>query len=69
MSWTEVTPGVFSLSCDGWCDSTGTVSHIDTAGYIYCAECGLTRRLYEPCRKLQPWEVRRLQRGKPLTRY
>lgn len=57
------------LTCDGWCNSTGEVTHIDTAGYVYCTPCGLTRRMYEPCRKLRPWELRRLKRGVPLAHY
>ncbi len=60
------------LHCDnmtGRPDCPGDVTMIDTAGFAYCTPCGMTRRDYEPCRKLRPWELRRLMAGRPLARY
>lgn len=57
------------LTCDGWCDHANPVAMIDTAGFAYCEPCGMTRRMYEPCRKLRPYELRRLERGEQLARY
>lgn len=45
------------------------VTHVDKKGYVYCTEHGIERRLYQSCRKLRPWEIRRLEADKPLTRY
>ena len=57
------------LSCDMETNCPAEVTHIDNKGYVYCTEHGLDRRDWRPCRKLRPWELRRLQRGKPLNRY
>lgn len=55
--------------CDGWCDHANPVTHLDTAGFVYCTPCGLIRREYEPCRKLRPFEMNRLLAGKQITKY
>ena len=57
------------VHCDGWCEHANPVTHIDRKGYAYCTPCGLIRRQYQPCRKLQGWELRKLQRGEQLARY
>lgn len=57
------------LRCDGWCENTGAVAMIDQGGYAYCEPCGMTRRQYEPCRKLRGWELRKLERGGQLAHY
>lgn len=58
-----------SLDCDGWCDRTGEVTHIDNKGYAYCTPCGMRRRWTHPCRKLRPHELNKLKRGERLERY
>jgi hypothetical protein len=45
------------------------VSHLDQDGFVYCAAHGLARRGWQPCRKLRPYELRRLERGETITRY
>lgn len=45
------------------------VSMLDSAGFVYCESHGLDRRMYEPCRKLRGWELRKIQRGEALRRY
>ena len=60
---------VVALRCDAREDCRADVSMIDNKGFDYCTADGLARRFYLPCRKLRPWEVRRLERGRPLTRY
>lgn len=45
--------------CDMTEDCQKPITHVDSAGYIYCADHGLQRRAYEPCRKLRAWELRR----------
>lgn len=57
------------LRCDMEEGCTAPVTHIDQKGYAYCTKHGLERRDYRPCRKLRPWELHRLLRGEPLTRY
>lgn len=57
------------LTCDMEDGCTAPVTHIDRKGYAYCTTHGLERRAWQPCRKLQPWELRRLQRGEALRRY
>jgi hypothetical protein len=44
-------------------------SMIDDKGHIYCAEHGIERRDWRPCRKLRPHELRRIARGEQVTRY
>lgn len=57
------------LRCDMVEGCAENVTHIDQKGYVYCENHGLERRVYQACRKLQGWEIRRLQRGTPLNRY
>jgi hypothetical protein len=45
------------------------VTHIDAKGFVYCAAHGLRRRASQPCRKLEGWEARKLERGETLRRY
>jgi hypothetical protein len=69
MSDVQVRPGVFTLLCDMTKGCINAVTHIDTRGFVYCTTHGLQRRASEPCRKLRPWEIRRLERGVPLAHY
>lgn len=57
------------LRCDMRAGCTGEVTMIDSAGFVYCEPHGLDRRQYEPCRKLRPYEKRKIERGEMLTRY
>lgn len=60
------------LACDnmtGQPHCARPVTMVDRAGYVYCAVCGLTRRGYEPCRTLRPWELTKLRRGGVIRRY
>ena len=60
------------LKCDGtnWGACEGGIGYIDQKGFLYCKCHGPERRgSGVPCRKLRPWELRRLERGKPLSRY
>jgi hypothetical protein len=57
------------LKCDMTKDCSAAVTHLDRKGYVYCAPHGVDRRGAQPCRKLQPWELRRLEQGRPLARY
>ena len=69
MSDVQVRPGVFTLLCDMTEGCVNAITHLDTAGYVYCTTHGLDRRSYEPCRKMRPWEIRRLETGRPLAHY
>ncbi len=55
------------------CDMTHScpepVTHMDRSGFLYCTAHGLQRRTYQPCRKLRPHELNRLQRGELITKY
>lgn len=62
-------PEAAALTCDGWCEQTGPVAMIDTAGFAYCEPCGMRRRQSEPCRKLRPHELQKLTRGEQLAHY
>lgn len=58
------------LSCDMERDCPASVTHLDNKGFVYCTEHGIQRRQYgTPCRKLRPWELKRLQRGQQLRSY
>ena len=57
------------LACDMTADCKEPVTHLDNKGYAYCTEHGIERRDWRPCRKLRPWEVRRLERDEPLNHY
>jgi hypothetical protein len=57
------------IQCDMDNDCTTPATMIDTAGFAYCEPHGMQRRQYEPCRKLRPYELRKLLRGEPLARY
>ena len=58
-----------NVKCDMRKDCTEPVTMLDSAGFAYCTTHGLERRQYEPCRKLRPYELRRLERGEQLTKY
>lgn len=45
------------------------IAYIDAGGWVYCQRHGLQRQATERCRKLRPYEVRRLARGEAVTRY
>ena len=62
-------PAMPMPTCDMTKDCKQPVTHLDTAGYVYCTAHGLERRSYEPCRKLRPFELRRLARGEQIQRY
>lgn len=57
------------LTCDMVEGCAESVAMIDQKGYAYCEPHGMERRGWMPCRKLRGWELRRLESGKPLTRY
>lgn len=57
------------LHCDMERDCAEPVTHIDRKGYVYCTAHGAQRKLYQPCRKLRPFELKRLQTGESLRRY
>lgn len=55
--------------CDMQAGCTAPITHLDKKGFIYCHEHGMERRDYQPCRKLRPHEIRRIESGKPIERY
>lgn len=55
--------------CDMTADCTEPVTHLDQDGFVYCTTHGLQRRCWQPCRKLRPAEVRKLERGEQIARY
>ena len=57
------------LICDMVDGCMEPVTHLDNKGYVYCTDHGIGRRDWRPCRKLRPWEIRRLLRDQPLARY
>lgn len=67
MSYIEGTSG--PMECDMVEGCREPVTHIDNKGYVYCTGHGLERRMWRPCRKLQPWELRRLESGRALAHY
>lgn len=64
--------GLRRVACSGqWTGCRGArVAYIDEKGFAYCAVCGPIRKgSGRRCRKLRLHEIRRLEAGKPLTRY
>lgn len=57
------------LRCDMETDCVQPVTYIDNDGFAYCTGHGLDRQQWQPCRKLRPHELRRLQRGEQLASY
>ena len=57
------------LQCDMKRDCDAPVTHIDNKGFAYCQVHGEQRKDSHPCRRLQVWEVRVLQRGESLYHY
>jgi hypothetical protein len=55
--------------CDMTAECDRPVTHLDQDGYVYCTDHGLSRRTWQPCRRLRGWELRRLERGETLARY
>lgn len=58
-----------AVRCDMRADCEEPVTHIDSNGFVYCTDHGIQRRDWKPCRKLRPWELRRILSGRPLSRY
>jgi len=57
------------LHCAMHTTCTEPVTHIDSKGYAYCTGHGVARRVWCPCRKLRPHELRKLQRGETIKQY
>lgn len=57
------------LTCEMVKDCSEPVTHIDQDGYIYCADHGVERRTWKPCRKLRTWELHRIERTGSLRHY
>jgi hypothetical protein len=62
-------PAIVLPRCDMHATCREGVTYLDSAGYVYCTKHGLERQSYEPCRKLRPYELKRLARGEPVERY
>ena len=58
-----------AVVCDGREDCSDPVTHLDRDGFVYCTAHGAWRRQHQPCRKLRPHELRKLERGEALARY
>lgn len=58
-----------TVACDWREACPGTVTHIDTAGFVYCANHGARRAMSEPCRTLTHAEREQLARGERISRY
>lgn len=56
-------------TCDMTSDCEQPVTMLDQDGFVYCTNHGLSRRTWQPCRKLRPYEVNRLARGETIARY
>lgn len=57
------------MKCDMHAGCAAQVTHIGEKGYIYCTTHAGLRQGYERCRRLRPWECRRIESGKPLRSY
>lgn len=57
------------LTCEMEVGCREPVARIDQKGFVYCEPHGQERKIWQPCRKLRAWELKRLKRGKALTRY
>lgn len=57
------------FACQVHDDCTGSVTHIDQSGFLYCTSHGLQRRASQPCRKLRPHEITRLENGGQIAKY
>jgi len=58
------------LSCDMTADCERPITHLDEKGYIYCTPHGESRRGGGiRCRKLRPYELRRLEAGQQVRSY
>ncbi len=51
------------LKCDMEKECVSEVTHIGGKGWVYCTKHGEQRKAYGRCRKLRPWEKKRLERG------
>ncbi len=61
--------GTYALGCDMKRECSDPITHLDTKGFIYCTNHGLQRRQHQPCRKLRPHELKRLQAGQAIQKY
>jgi len=59
-----------ALACGMTDECTEPVTYIDDRGWIYCTSHGQSRQSpWQRCRKLRPFELRRLERGDTVKRY
>lgn len=56
-------------ACDMRRECAEPVAMIDGKGYVYCAGHGAARQMSQPCRKLRPHELRKINRGEPIAHY
>jgi len=58
------------LRCDMAPGCAEPVTRVDSDGYVYCDRHGIARKdSGRNCRKLRPWELRRLQRRGTIKQY
>lgn len=58
-----------TLKCEMTTDCTDQVAYLDESGFIYCADHGAQRQSWKRCRKLRPYELNGLRKGKPVKKY
>ena len=56
-----------ALHCGMSDNCTGAVSHVDEAGYVYCAHHGAQRKYDKRTRKLRHAEIKKLERGEVIS--
>lgn len=56
-------------TCDMRHDCDEPVTYVDEKGYVYCTGHGQQRQQSRRCRKMRPFELRRIERGEVITRY
>jgi hypothetical protein len=57
------------LHCDMKEDCDQPVTHIDEKGWVYCEQHGKSRKQSMRCRKLTQQELKKLEKGEPLSSY
>ena len=50
-------------------DCGNAVTHIGERGYVYCSEHAPLRKGIERTRRMRPWEMALIAKGKPIPNY
>lgn len=63
------TNNTITLKCEMTKDCAHPVTHLDSAGWIYCTDHGIRRKAFKQCRPLTQTELSTLEMGLQIDHF